>query len=114
MNNKGQVLVLFVIILPIILLLLTFIIDIGLMSIEKRKISNNTYDAVEYYLKENDIEKTKKLLNNNLKDITVDIKTDNENVLISVVKRYKGIFKLNNEINITYKGNINNKRIIKG
>ena len=116
MNNKGQVLVVFVILLPILLLILTFVVDIGLLSIEKRKISNNTYDAVEYYLENLDKEKTINLLNSNLEDIKIDIIDEDIYVIIYVEKNYKGIFNIiyDNKIVVKYKGNKETKEIIKG
>ena len=116
MNNKGQVLVIFVILLPIFLMILTLIIDLGMLSIEKRKIDNNTYDALEYYLDSNDKEKTIKLIENNIEDVEVDIKDSENSVEISVSKEYKGIYNIiyDNKINITYIGNKETKKIIKG
>lgn len=116
MNNKGQVLVVFVILLPILLLIFTFVVDIGLLSIEKRKISNNTYDAVEYYLENLDKEKTINLLNSNLEDIKIDIIDEDIYVIIYVEKNYKGIFNIiyDNKIVVKYKGNKETKEIIKG
>ena len=52
MNSKGQVLVMFIIILPVLLIIFTLVAELGLSYIEKRNISSNTYDAVEYYLKD--------------------------------------------------------------
>lgn len=116
MNNKGQVLIIFVILLPIFLMILTFIVDLGLLSIEKRKINNNTYDAVEYYLENNNKENTIKLLENNLKDIKVDINDTDSYVEISILKKYKGIYNIiyDNEIIVTYRGIKESKEIIKG
>ena len=56
MNNKGQVLPIFVILFPIIILIVTYIVDIGLMYTEKRKIENTTYDARNYYFDKQDTE----------------------------------------------------------
>ncbi len=122
MNNKGQVLVMFVIIIPILLIAITLIIDYSLLSIEKRKINNNVYDAVEYYLsssENDDIDiKLNKLLEENLKNIKdkkIDITYIDEGIKISVSKKYKSLYKIMNEdINVTYTGNISNKQIIKG
>ena len=112
MNNKGQVLVIFVILLPILLMILGFVVDLGLLSIEKRKISNNTYDAVEYYLESNDKDKTINLLNDNLDGVDIKINDSEDYVEITVKKNYKGLYK--EEINITYKGRKETKEIIKG
>ena len=116
MNNKGQVLVIFVILLPIFLMILTFVIDLGMLSIEKRKCDNNTYDAIEYYLDSNNKEKTIKLIENNIEDVSVDIIDSENSVKISVSKEYKGIYNIiyDNEIKITYIGNKETKKIIKG
>ncbi len=116
MNNKGQVLVIFVILLPIFFMIFTFIIDLGLLSIEKRKCDNNTYDAIEYYLDSNDKDKTIKLIENNIEDINIDISDTDSYVEISVSKEYKGIYNIiyDNEIKITYIGNKETKKIIKG
>lgn len=117
MNNKGQVLVIFVILLPIFLMILALVIDLGLLSIEKRKISNNTYDAVEYYLEGNDKEKTIKLLEDNLDDIDIKINETNDYVEIIVTKEYKSLYTIisnDQEVNVTYKGIKETKEIIKG
>ena len=117
MNNKGQVLVIFVILLPIFLIILALVIDLGLLSIEKRKINNNTYDAVEYYLESNDREKTIKLLKDNLNDIEINISNNDEYIEINVVKEYKSLYTIisnDQEISITYKGMKDSKEIIKG
>jgi hypothetical protein len=116
MNNKGQVLVIFVILLPIFLILLTFVIDIGMLSIQKRRVDNNTYDALEYYLDTNNKYNAVKLVKNNIDNVTVDIKDNENEVKIIVNKKYKGIFNIiyDNEINIIYKGIKETKKIIKG
>ena len=117
MNNKGQVLVLFVILLPIFLTILALVIDLGLLSIEKRNLDNNTYEAIEYYLEKNDKEKTIKLLENNLNDVKIDINDYDQYVTIIVKKDYKSLYTIisnNQEIKIVYKGIKDSKEIIKG
>jgi len=122
MNNKGQTLVIFVIILPILLIMLTLIIDLGFMYIEKRNIENNVYDSTKYYLdniNEEDIDiKVNKLLNKNIKDIDKLIINDESNyVEIKVSKIRKSIYSIitnDTEISVKYKGYKEDKRIIKG
>lgn len=122
MNNKGQTLVAFITLLPLLLIILSFVIDLGFLYIEKRNISNNTKDAVEYYLNNIDDadinKKVEKLLNENIKEIE-DIHVNNTDsyVEITVIKNRKSkysIIPVNNEINVTYKGMKNSKKIIKG
>jgi len=122
MNNKGQTLVVFVIILPIILMIFTLIIDLGFLYIEKRNIDNNVYDSVEYYLDNiNDINietKVKKLLNKNIKNIDdILISDNNEYIEIRVLKTRKSIYSIitnETKIDIVYKGFKEDKKIIKG
>ena len=121
MNNKGQVLPIFVILFPIIILIISYIVDIGIMYTEKRKIENITKDAVSYYIDNKDnidvYDKTFKLLNKNIKNSNISISIEEEYVIIHVSKTHSSLYNiinLNNEIIVTYKGNLSNKRIVKG
>lgn len=119
MNNRGQTLAIFVIFIPIILILLTLIIDLGLLYIEKRSINNNTKDAVEYYLNNiessNVLDNTKKLLNKNLDDVNITINDTDTYVEITVSKRWNSLsIKSDEDISITYKGIKDSNKIIKG
>ena len=120
-NNRGQVLVVFVILLPIFLIILTGIVDVCILNLEVKKLNNNTHDAVEYYLDNLDdedvLDNTKTLLNKNLKNIDITI-NDNENIVtVKVVKNYKSIYSViskNEELTSIYTGNKDTKKIIKG
>lgn len=121
MNNKGQTLVTFIIILPILLIILALVVDLGFIYIEKRNIDNNLYDATNYYLEnidEEDIEeKIKKLLNKNIDDINKITIVDKEDYIeITVSKDIKNIYSIikDTKIEITYKGIKGSKEIIKG
>ncbi len=120
-NNKGQVLVVFIILLPIFLIILTGLIDVCLLNLEVKKLNTNTYDAMEYYLdnseEEDVLDNTKALLNKNLKDINIII-DDKENVVtIKVTKNYKSIYSVlskKEKLTSIYKGDKETKKIIKG
>ena len=47
-NNKGQSLVMFVLIIPIFLLILTLVYDVGNAIYEKDRLSNTNYLTIEY------------------------------------------------------------------
>lgn len=49
LNNKGQSLVMFICLLPILLLIVLAIVDISRMVIEKNKLNNINYIAISYY-----------------------------------------------------------------
>lgn len=118
MNNKGQVLVTFILLLPLFLMLTVFIIDIGLLYTESKKIESNIKEAIEYGLttKDPDIKTNiNKLLYSNIDDInSSNITIENNIITINITKNKKPIFNLKNKINIsiTYKGYIDNNKII--
>ena len=49
LNNKGQSLVMFICLLPILLLIVLAIVDVSGMVIEKNKLNNINYIAISYY-----------------------------------------------------------------
>lgn len=49
LNNKGQSLVMFICLLPILLLIVLAIVDFSRMVIEKNKLNNINYIAISYY-----------------------------------------------------------------
>lgn len=121
MNNKGQSLVIFVILLPILLIMFTLIIDLGFLYIEKRNIKDNVFLSAEYYLDNiDDIDiqkKVEKLLNKNINDINIDIIEETNYIKISVSKTRKSLYSIilnSTDINVTYKIDKVNKKIIKG
>lgn len=110
-DNKGQTLVFFIILLPIILFILIFIIELSNMNYEKNKLDNLTYTIVSYKL---DNKNVYELLKENDKNIKLTI-SNNE---IELKKKYKYIFfKILSDdeyIKSKYKGYIkNNKKVIK-
>lgn len=123
-NNKGQVLVAFVLMLPIIIMFCGLIIDCGYLFIEKRKVDNNIKDAITYGLNNIELEeeviraKITKILNVNIDDIsTLEINIENKSVDINLEKYKKGIFtnifsKQEYKISSHYKGYINEDKIV--
>lgn len=122
MNNKGQTLVMFVILLPIFLLIITLVYDFGNALYEKERLDNTNYMVIEYGLdnidniSENDLIDLVMKNTSNLDSIYVLI--DDSKITIKLSKNVRGIvggifgFKLI-EINSNYEGNIsqNEKRI---
>ena len=50
LNNKGQSLVMFILILPIILLLIVLVVDIGSIMVKKQELDNVNQLTIEYGL----------------------------------------------------------------
>lgn len=121
LNNKGQVLVCFVIMLPILLLAITLIVNLGIYGIEKRKISNTVKDTIKYGLNHIDDDNVKDtmrdLIIQNIDDINasdINITTANSYIKINVTKTEKALFSgFNNnlQIDVTYSGNISDNGI---
>lgn len=112
MNHKGQVLVLFLLLLPILLLLSALVIDIGFSYIEKRKIENVVKDTILYGLdhleEEENVQKINmaNLLKQNISDIfELSIRIQNDTIKIRIEKKIKPIFFTKPQtIQVSYKG----------
>lgn len=100
MNNaRGQVLVLFCILLPILLLSVAIIVDIGFSYYEKRKIEHVMKDTLIYALDHITEEKTilktniAHLMNENIDDIyEMVIQIEENNIELHIEKRLKCLF----------------------
>ena len=121
LNNKGQTLVLFVMLLPIMLLVMVLVFDIGKSIVEKQKLDNISFMIVSYgieHSKDDNIEGTlKELVTLNYKDATdVEILVKDDHVSVSLSGKVKGVFgnlvgKSFFEVRSYYIGNINDKKI---
>lgn len=95
LNNRGQSLVMFVIIIPIFLLIITLVYDVGNAIYEKNRIENVVYMTIDYGLdnvdkvSKNDLTELIMENINNIKYISVDI--DDKKIDIKVTKDVKGI-----------------------
>ena len=94
-NNKGQVLVLFLLLLPIITLALAFIIDSSLMFYNKNYLDSINKDILTSLNKKIDVsnEDIKLLYSLNDEDIVIDeVKIENRSIYIKTHKYIKPIF----------------------
>lgn len=97
MNNKGQTLILFVILLPILLLLFAVVVDTGLLLKEQTKLNSTlrtilktTYQKKE---EENYEEMVKELCNkNNIPIDNLQIEVTDTNIIISNTYEKESIF----------------------
>lgn len=90
LNNKGQSLVMFVVILPVIIMILMMVVDIGKMVNLKSELDNINYIAISYGLdniSDDDIQdKIRKLIYKNKLGIDeVKIEIDNDEIDITLV-----------------------------
>lgn len=97
LNNKGQSLVLFVIMLPILVLILILVIDIGKIILLKQELSNISEIVLDYGLDkiydeeiETELEDLIKLNKDDIDNINLYI--NDEKIYIKLEDRCEGIF----------------------
>ena len=94
LNNKGQSLVMFVMILPILLMIIMMVIDIGKMVQRREELDSINYMLVDYGLDNIEInnleDKLREILDKNDKSIDiVKINIDKESLEVEVILRDK-------------------------
>lgn len=119
MNNKGQTLVLFVLILPIIIFIMLLVIDVSNMFIAKQELNNINKIVLNYGLdiieEENIDSKLEELINKNISVNEHTVKIENGTIEINLKKNIQGIVtkKKIYEVKSTYKGYIEeDKKVI--
>ena len=103
-NNKGQSLVLFIIILPILLFILVLVIDIGRVIVLKLELNNISELVLDYGLDnimdENIVKELDELVKLNKDDIDrVKLYKDNNKIYIELSEKSDGI--LSSFVNIS-------------
>lgn len=111
MNRKGQVLVMFIILLPIFFIIMTLLIDIGNLILTNNEINDVSYMVLEHCLdhldEEDIIDTSRELLKLNNKELNIEsFKIENNKVYLNVSYQVKGI--ISNIVNIKL-FDINNK-----
>lgn len=117
-NNKGQSIVVFVLIMPIIFLLIGILWEIGNQYVLESEYESEIKNAITYGLKTNNKEdlenKLKIMLDKNLEG-TKEISISDDKIKIHVSKKnnsiFKKILKKEFEINLTYIGEIQEGKI---
>lgn len=116
MNNKGQSLVLFILLLPLVFILIALILEVGFLYISKKQIDSEVKYSLKNSLKSNITEeiKIKNIIKENLgNDVKIEIKNSNERLVIEVTKKHKFlIIKRDYEIESKFYGYINNEKVI--
>lgn len=125
LNNRGQALVLFVIVLPILILMLILVIDVGKIIVLKNELTNISNIVLEYGIdnmyKDNITIELEELVELNKKDIDeVKVNIENDKIYLYLSDKSDGVFASFIDISIfnvktSYVGYIDNqeKRIEK-
>ena len=120
MNNKGQSLISFILLLPLFVLIIVALTELGEIQITKYKYQNQVKDVVKYGInhfdEENLQEKMENLLTQNI-DGDFNIIIGEDNIKINLKKNISSpltkLIKTDSQISITYIGNVNTKQITK-
>ena len=72
MNNKGQALIEFVLILPVFLFILFAVIDFGMIYSSKSRLENDSSDIIDLYKNGTSIDEIKKIYSDNEINISMD------------------------------------------
>ncbi len=119
MTNKGQSLVIFVILLPIIFILITLVWELGNLSVAQSKYESEIKDAIKYGLSHQEDpelnQKIKELLDSNIdgeKNIVIREGVIKINVKSEYKTVYRALFKDKFDIDITYTGHTENEKVI--
>lgn len=108
MKSRGQTLVLFVILIPLIIMFAAFIVDTGLIYTKTEKFKSVTKDIIRVTYDNQDINKIKELFLKN--DFEVDklevsfgneLRIKNENEIDSIFGKILGFDKYKIKVNIT-------------
>ena len=95
LNNKGQSLVMFIIVIPIFLLIVTLVYDIGTAIYEKNRLLNINYMVIDYGLDNIDNVSEGELTNliqKNIRNLnSVSVLIENNEIEIILSKDIKGI-----------------------
>ena len=103
LNNKGQTLVIFIILLPLICFITFFFIQKLILIYDEAHLKNMANDSCNYYLKKGNKEKTVELIkknDNKIQDIIIN--DNNDKVTIEFKKEINDLFNFFNENNNMY------------
>lgn len=91
MDKKGQALIEFVIILPILIFILFAIIDFGIINYNRSTMESLVNDIKLMYNNNESNESINTFINENIKGVIINIKEDNSYLNIDLKKEYKFI-----------------------
>ena len=120
MNNKGQSLVSFVLILPLLVFFIAFFIDSSKSIMEKERIDGIVYSNLEMILNKDikDVNKIIDVLKENENDLEINVLINEDDIMLdaSVKKKnlFGNIFKMKwYNLEFNYCGSYQNKKIKK-
>lgn len=110
MNNKGQSLVIFILVLPLFLTIVFCIKDLYTVRYEKSKLRSLAQTSILYIMKDNkSYEDVRRFINSNDKDINIlDISNTSITLKKEVPSVFSNIVKKNYNVKVTMNGKYEN------
>lgn len=110
MNNKGQSLVIFILVLPLFLTIVFCIKDLYTVRYEKNKLRSLVQTSILYIMKDNkSYEDVRRFINSNDKDINIlDISNTSITLKKEVPSVFSNIVKKNYNVKVTMNGKYEN------
>jgi len=99
-NNKGQSLVAFLLIIPIILILLIVVVDVGRMYLLRQELDNINYIAIDYGICNNNNDSQEEIINkineivfvNDMEIKIISNRIEDNKIYLETEKDYQGYF----------------------
>ena len=93
MNKKGQTLIIFVILIPIILTMLAVVVDVGLLTNEYQKARGVVDDGIHEYFESNKENSVKELLSlNEVPTENLEVKTEENKIDVQLSYEISSLF----------------------
>ena len=118
LNNKGQVLVVFVLLLPIFFIILAALVELGDLLVYQNKLESNAKDIITYGVKnldDADLEEKIQTLNDKNFSGKAKVKITDKDITVTVNEKKKNVFtflKIPLSVNFTYRGYLEEKKLI--
>ena len=118
MNNKGQTLALFIIILPVLMFLFICFYQIGTNKIEDKRLKESIKEAIEFglnNLKREDVDIVIKEMiistNKEIKEEDIEVYISDNKVNVKVLRKYSIMFIKDDNVVFDYIGKIKDDKI---
>ena len=118
MNNRGQALALFIIILPVLMFLFICFYQIGTNKIEDKRLKESIKEAIEFgldNLEREDVDIVIKEMiistNKDIKEEDIEISISDNKINVKVLRKYSVMFISDDTITFDYVGKINDDKI---
>lgn len=92
MNKKGQALIEFIIILPILLIIILSIIDLGFILAKNNYLESQIDSVIEMYHRDESLESINQFVKKNNEKVKVELSNDdNKYINIKLIEEYKPV-----------------------